>query len=491
MQKVIWLLLFSQLSYANICDEGYLPIKNPAEIEKDHLTSISRYQLGTDVLRKFSKQILTSTQISARQQARILNSYLEMSTDYGLFYTQFKRLFIKAELSYYTLLNLENRIVQLNQFASQLKAGNFPWEKLDNFCEKYGLIFNQARDENGVKLFLDKVISNYEKEMKEAKNIFVSSYDDYQTVRYSLDETVKSEVVDEKIKTMAQNVGKNLGVTDDELKLYPYLLREQTAGEFTKVTTLDMKNYMESHLELKHLVWKVRFKHQIRSTVEYLVVHGKYHQRLLNKANSFIPTSNVVFRGLKTILSKVTREFVDYEMHSLYAGYVGMQVHPGTLAKPIEDQIKVLKNANAHSNVADEYLIALARNVDGRETFDKIKKYVETHEDYKDLFKSMQEAETKADIIGDLALDQDKSLFARLPMYVAEMAFVWTLYEYFAGDSADAPKLELTTEEGKKLLNYLSNKKMEDLESDPTVKLILKKLGRDTAPPKNEKKENK
>lgn len=481
MKYISILFLLTNISFANICDEHFSNQKSPAQIEKDHLNSISRFQLATDGLRKFSKQILTASQISARQKARLLNSYLEMSTDYGLFYTQFKRLFLEAELSYYTMINIEKRMIKIKEIQSGLLDPHFNWGNFDQFISEHGLTFSLAKTSENAKIFLEKTVLKYKKDLEKAQKVFVNNYDDYVVVKYSLEETVNSSTAKAEIKEMAKNVSKNLGITDDELKLYPYLLSEQRTEGFTKLTPTEVKNFMESNIDLKNQLWKHRFKDQLGATLQYMIVHGKYHQKLIHSLNGYVPTSNVAFRTLKKLLGKITKDLVNYETHVHYAGFVGMQVHPGTIGKSLDDQMKVLLNANAHSPDADGYLIALARNVDAKETFNRLKKHAESKEEYKEIFKSMEEAEVKANLIGDLPLDQDRSFLARLPLYAAEMAFVWTLYEYFlVSEEEEKPIIDVTTEEGKKLLESLSKKSLEELESDPTIKLIIDKLEKDT-----------
>jgi hypothetical protein len=472
---IISLLVVSHSVYGFQCKLNYQN-KTPAVLEAENLASIQKYTKKIDKMRLSMDQALSTSQINGRNQVRVLNSYLSFSEDRGLLYGQFKKLFVDTEISYLKIINFEKRLKELDelQLMARTKFDDFDHKILQEKCEQYGL-GNAPQTQSEIINFLDNTAHTYQREVFDAQKIFIKNYDDYMSVRFGMDDMLKANELTEEMKLKIQAVSKKLGIGDDEIKAYKYLFHEQQ-GKFNGINELELKTLMNENLTLKKELWENRYKKQVGSYITHLILKARIHSRLVSLASSKIPASNKYFKGLKKVLSSFTKDIIDFEMHTRYSGFISLQINPGSVSKSMDNQIKLLMEANAHSLNPDEYLVALSRSIDGKETFKNLKNYMQDKPEFADLFKRMEEAEKEARVLGDLKIGKGSSIVSNIPFYIFEIASIWAVYEYFDFQVFTTDPGVLS-EEGSEFVKILNKDDDEDkLDSNPRIKYFRDSL---------------
>jgi hypothetical protein len=128
-------------------------------------------------------------------------------------------------------------------------------------------------------------------------------------------------------------------------------------------------------------------------------------------------------------------------------------------------------------------MIALARSVDGRQTWESLKKFAASTDAYTDVIKRMETAEVEARILGDMKIGKGGLILANLPIYAIEVGAVWVAYEYLKiGDVSkeEILFLEPETEEARALEDSLHTKLSEEqLDKDKSLDTLRIQLEED------------
>jgi hypothetical protein len=486
MKTFLLLILFIpfQNSFAIKCNIHFDKKLSPAELEAKYMKDIGKSSNRVDKMREAQGQILTQSAIAARNQVRLLNSYLNVTSDPGLLYAQFKSLFFKSESGFLKYKNFTKRITDFEDLKKKVLA-DFDTVNHEEWAKKFELygLGVYPKTKNELVKSLDSHILNYQNEILLSSNDLISQFDNYLGVRFGLDEIIESPQASNELKEAALKAKSRLSLDENDFNSYPYVFAEQRSSPFNGITQKEFKELVDQNLELKSRLWDHRQKQEVLGLTQHVILKARLHSKIINYVNQKIPNTNAFYKKLRQILARYTKDITDYEMQQKHSGFIALQLSPAATSKSLDEQMKLFLNSNAHSDPADQYMIALARSVDGRQTWESLKKFAASTDAYTDVIKRMETAEVEARILGDMKIGKGGLILANLPIYAIEVGAVWVAYEYLKiGDVSkeEILFLEPETEEARALEDSLHTKLSEEqLDKDKSLDTLRIQLEED------------
>lgn len=383
------------------------------------LKEVEKIERQTNFIRKLKDNPEPALILSIQARLAKMDSFL-LNEQFSIPHREWKPLFRDMEFSYVMVLNNEKIINLLSETSDDISWDNLA--KLlrknkfsDSQVELYKEIFESRGNSKAFKAALE--VESQQRLVKMG-----SQYQEYSMVREHLEDLLKGDSCNEtcrkEIGTMLKRLG--LGEESDKLKY------ERLIGNTQRPSITEFWTFMQIHPIASISRLKKERAHEVFAGIRDLLLQPQ----LLSKITKMIYNMPGINRSRLVRLFKVV---YDYQARILFFPDIN-QIARST--KKIAEKFNYLRELNSAVD-GDELLVAYARRVDHQasSSWKELRKFAESNE--ADFFTRMTKAEEKAKARGEISLNVEQSVPAR----IASLIFAGATISYFYFDKEDVISL--------------------------------------------------